>query len=112
MAKATYYQRGETLDYKNAGTTTIEAGTIIVIGSRVGIVGEDIPAGEVGTVHVEGCYWINLAAAAVAAVDQGTLIYLDEDLAATDTSTDNTLAGYLAAPIAIGDTKALVKLNA
>lgn len=112
MAKATYYQRGETFDYKNTGASTIEAGTILVIGSRVGVAGADIPAGEVGTVHVEGCYWINLAAAAAAAVDQGTLIYLNEDLAATTTATDNTLAGYLAAPIAIGDTKALVKLNA
>jgi len=112
MAKATYYQRGETLDYANTGVTAIEAGTIVVIGTRVGVVGCSIAPGEIGTVHVEGCYWFDLASAAGEAVAQGTKIYLNSSQKATTTATENTLAGYAAAPVGVGDTQVLIKLNA
>ena len=39
MSKASYWQRGETLDYKNTGATTIEANTVIELTGRVGIAG-------------------------------------------------------------------------
>jgi len=112
MAIATYFQRGETLDYDNTGETTIEAGTIIPLSTRVGVAGCDIAAGETGTVHVEGCYWFDLAATAQGASVQGVKIYIDSSQKATIVGTGNLLAGFAAAPIAIGDTRVLVKLNA
>lgn len=56
MSKATYWQRGEALDYKNTTDKLIEAGEIITFGSRIGIAGTTIPPGEKGTIHVEGTY--------------------------------------------------------
>lgn len=51
MGKAEYWQRGETLDYKNTGTATIEANTVVIFGSRIGVAGTDIMPGEVGSLH-------------------------------------------------------------
>ena len=54
MAKGTYWQRGESIDYVNSGDTKIDANTVILYGSRIGIAGADIPAGEKGSLLVEG----------------------------------------------------------
>ena len=35
MSKASYWQRGETLDYKNTGSSTIEANTVVELTGRV-----------------------------------------------------------------------------
>ena len=60
MAKATYWQRGETLDYPNASGSKIDANTIVVLKTgatgRIGVIGTDIPNGETGSVHVTGVY--------------------------------------------------------
>ena len=52
MSKAAYWQRGETLDYKNTGSSVIEANTIIVFGSKIGIAGMEINPGETGSLHL------------------------------------------------------------
>ena len=52
MSKASYWQRGETLDYKNTGATTIEANTVIELTGRVGIAGTDIAPGAEGDLQV------------------------------------------------------------
>ena len=54
MSKAAYWQRGETLDYKNQTDTRIDANTIIPIGERIGVAGTDILPGELGSLHVTG----------------------------------------------------------
>ena len=51
---ATYIQRGETLDYLNTTGGTIKLGDIVKLGTRAGVAGDDIPAGEIGAVHVTG----------------------------------------------------------
>ena len=56
MATATYWQRGEAIDYTNSGDSKINAGTILVIGARVGVAGCDIAPGAVGSVHMEGVF--------------------------------------------------------
>ena len=56
MSKASYWQRGETLDYKNTGATTIEANTVIELTGRVGIAGTDIAPGAEGDLHVCGVF--------------------------------------------------------
>ena len=51
MSKASYWQRGETLDYKNTGSSTIEANTVVELTGRVGIAGTDIAPGAEGDLH-------------------------------------------------------------
>ena len=46
MSKAEYWQRGESIDYKNAGSSAIEANSVIVLGKRVGVAGMTIQPGE------------------------------------------------------------------
>lgn len=56
MTKASYWQRGETLDYVNETEEMIEAGAVIAFGNRVGVAGTDIMPGETGSIHVEGVF--------------------------------------------------------
>lgn len=55
-AKASYWQRGESLDYVNETGETIEAGEVVALGERVGVAATDIPPGEKGAIDVEGVY--------------------------------------------------------
>ena len=107
---AEYWQRGESLDYTNAGSAAIEAGDVIVLGTKIGIAGCDIAVGAVGSVHVEGVYKFPKATGAITI---GAAVYWDatnENI--TTTSTSNTLAGYAAAAAVSADTTVLVKINA
>lgn len=70
MGKAEYWQRGETLDYKNTGTETIEANTVIIFGNHIGVAGTDILPGETGSIHVAGVFEIPKTASG--AIDMGT----------------------------------------
>ena len=54
MSKASYWQRGESLDYKNSGVAAIEANTVVELPGRIGIAGTDIAPGAVGDLHVCG----------------------------------------------------------
>lgn len=56
MAKATYWQRGESLDYVNGTESKIAAGTILLVGDLVGVAGTDILPGATGSVEVEGVF--------------------------------------------------------
>lgn len=103
---ANYWQRGESLDYVNAGDTKIEAGDVVVLGKRIGIAGCDIPAGETGSIHVEGVFEFPKGSAAITA---GAEVYWSgTEIAA---SGDNK-AGYVVADAAADDTTVLVKINA
>ena len=108
---AEYFQRGEALDYTNAGSAKIEAGDVIVLGTKIGVAGCDIAVGAVGSVHVEGVF--RFAKKANTAITIGAAVYWDatnEEI--TTTSTSNTLAGYAAAAAASADETVLVKINA
>lgn len=54
--KANYWQKGNSIDYKNTTDTKIEAGTVVSLGSRVAIAGADIIPGEVGSLVTEGVF--------------------------------------------------------
>lgn len=56
MSRAAYQQRGEAIDFTNTTEETIEAGTVVAFGGRVGVAAADIPPGEEGVLHVEGVY--------------------------------------------------------
>lgn len=106
-----YVQRGESLDYVNSGAAQIDAGDIVVIGTKIGVAGCDIPVGAKGSLHVEGVFEFP-EKSGESAINMGAAVYYDATAGAiTATSTSNTLAGYAAAPAGAGATKILVKIN-
>ena len=108
MSKATYWQRGESLDYTNNTTKVIEANSIIALSSRIGIAGTSINPGEKGSLHVTGIY--EIPKTGTAAIAMGAAVYFD-GTGITNVSTSNTLAGYAAADASASDTVILVKLQ-
>ena len=110
MAKATYWQRGEALDYTNSGSALIEAGTVILFGSRLGVAACDIPAGGVGSLHVQGVFDIPKGSAAITA---GQEVYWDNTNSCIKAAGDSTgVNGYAVAAAGADDTTVLVKINA
>lgn len=109
MAKATYWQRGETLDFTNnaTGATKIPANTIVALSGMIGVAGTDIGVGETGSLHVSGVY--EMPKSSNAAIAQGAAVYWDGS-GITGTAASNTPAGYAAAAAGASDTVILVKL--
>lgn len=106
MAKATFWQRGETLDYRNNTDAVIEENTIIDLNTRVGITGTYINPGEMGSLHVCGIY--EMPKKDETAIALGAAVYFDgTGITATEGSTP---AGYAAAEAKDVDTTILVKL--
>lgn len=111
---AKYWQKGEVLDYK--ASAAVKNGEVVSLGTRIGVAGEDIAAGETGHLHVVGVFEMEKA---TGAVTMGAAVYYDETnkkittVASTGESSskvNNIPAGYAAAPAASGDETALVKL--
>lgn len=105
MAKASFWQRGESLDYKNGTDAVIEANTVIDLTTRIGIAGTSINPGEVGSLHVVGVY--QLPKTATGEVAMGAAVNFDGTGITTETGTP---AGYAAAAAEAGDAFILVKL--
>ena len=106
MAKATYWQRGESLDYLNSGSTVIEANTVIALGTRIGVAGTDINPGEKGSLHVTGVY--EIAKTGTGEIAMGAAVYFDGT--GITSAEGGTPAGYAAAAAGANDTVILVKL--
>lgn len=116
MSKAVYWQRGETLDYRNTTDTKIEANTVISFGSHIGVAGTDILPGELGSLHVTGIF--EIPKKATEAIEMGVNVYFDGTgitTATTDGATTNPIdypmAGYAAQEAAAADSVVLVKLG-
>lgn len=105
--KAVYWQRGESLDYTNSGSTTIEANSIVNLGTRIGVAGTSIDPGETGSIHVTGVYRITKKD--TGAIAFGAAVYYGET-GITATASGNTPAGYAAEQSAAGAETILVKL--
>lgn len=111
MAKAIYWQRGETLDFTNnaTGASKIEANTIVALsGSRIGVAGTDIAVGETGSLHVTGVY--EMPKTGDEAIAQGEAVYWDGSGITNDDS-NTTPAGYAAQAAAADATAILVKIG-
>ena len=78
MAKAAYWQRGESLDYLNETTAVIEANTVIALSGRIGVAGTSINPGEKGSLHVTGVY--EIAKTGTDAIAMGETVYFDGKL--------------------------------
>jgi predicted RecA/RadA family phage recombinase len=106
MSKASFWQRGETLDYKNETTVMIEAGTIIAVGEILGVTGMNIDPGDIGSLHVSGVF--EMPKGNKEELVMGKKVYFD-GTKITATEADVT-AGWVAAPAASTDAVVLVKL--
>lgn len=103
---AKYWQKGEVLDY--TATDKVANGEVVSLGTRIGVAGEDIAAGETGHLHVVGVFEM---AKATGAITMGAAVYYDTtEKNITATASSNVPAGYAAAPAASTDTTVLVKL--
>lgn len=107
MAKATYVQEGNNLDYRNFGSEKIEAGDIISLTTRVGVAGTSMDVGALGSVVVTGVFSLPKATGAIAL---GTLVYYNATEGKITTTNTDIPAGYAVAAAASGDTTVLVKL--
>ena len=107
MAKtAAYVQRGEALDYKNGTEEMIPAGTVVLVGKRIGVAGSEIPAGAVGTIHVTGVFEIpKKASVELKAGDN--IVFTDAD--GIDKATSDVM-GYAVEDAAAAAATAKVKL--
>ena len=106
MSKATYWQRGESLDFVNAESTVIEANTIMDLGTRIGVVGTDVNPGEKGSIHVTGVYVIQKTG--TGKIEMGAAVYFDGT--GITSATGGTPAGYAAATAEADAEVILVKL--
>ena len=117
--KATYYQRGETLDY--FPTENVENGAVVSLGTRIGVAAAPISAGEQGAVHVVGVF--AMTKANTEEIKLGTAVYYDaatdkitttaskeEGEGASKTTVNNTPAGYAVEAATTTATSVLVKL--
>lgn len=106
MSKATYWQRGESLDFVNTESTVIEANTIMDLGTRIGVVGTDVNPGEKGSIHVTGVYEIQKTG--TGKIEMGAAVYFDGT--GITSATGGTPAGYAAAAAEADAEVILVKL--
>ena len=102
MASATYFQRGEALDYTNTGSDKITVGTVIKIGTRIGIAGDDILPKATGTIHVSGVF--EFKKTGTTEIKMGTDVYFDG-------TGINTPAGYAAEDVSASATSIKVKIG-
>lgn len=112
MATATYWQRGEAIDFTNSGAEPIAHGQVVPLGTyRIGVAGCNIPAGATkpGSLHVGGVFIMPKDDAAIAL---GQAVYYDAaNDVVTATETGNVPAGWAIAAAAAGDDAAYVKIG-
>ena len=98
---AKYWQRGETIDY--TPTDDLANGDVVDLATRIGVAGNDIPAGETGAVHVVGVFEIPKATGAVTV---GQALYWDKAAenitTAAGSSPANTPAGWAVVVVLAG----------
>lgn len=96
MAKASYIQKGDILDYTNAAETAVEYHDILVIGSLVGIALEPITKGSTGSVSVTGVFGLPTDASDITA---GMPVYWD---AASGKAVKENSGSLICAGVAVG----------
>ena len=105
MSKAEYWQRGESIDYKNTGSSAIEANSVIVLGKRVGVAGMTIQPG----LHVKGVFRFEKDDSEITA---GAEVYVTAAGKMTTTASGNTAAGFATEAAKAAETSVLVNINA
>ena len=113
MAKTTlasYYQRGENIDYTNSTDETIPANAFVVVGSLAGVTGTEIPPHGVGSLHIEGVF--SLPKKKSEKIEMGSVVVFTDD-AVEKAGEEGTEApiGIVIAEAAAEDETVLVKIN-
>ena len=109
MSKATYWQRGESIDYKNDTETMIEANEIITFGKRIGVAGTNIEPAAIGALMMTGVYKLPKKLEDTFAL--GDVVYWDDtEKEATSTATGGIIAGYAVAEAKATESIVVVKL--
>lgn len=110
MAKAVYRNKGETIEYINPSSTkSIEAGTIVTLTSRIGVIAADIPASATGSVHIVGIY--ELPKTAALKIDAGDLVYFSKSANAVTKTESDVPCGFAVSAAAADDTAVFVKIG-
>ncbi|HWQ29876.1 MAG TPA: DUF2190 family protein [Negativicutes bacterium] len=110
MAKGVYVQKGNIIDYKNAGAAAVEYNEVMTLVSRICIAAEAIAVGENGSVNVTGIFELPAVNNATFAV--GDPLYWDATNGnLTKTAEGNTAAGWCTEPKAQTGTTAMVKIG-
>ena len=109
MAKtATYWQKGESLDYLNETGAAIPAGTVLKLGVHIGVAGTGIPPEGMGSVHMVGGFKIEKKTGTALAV--GDPVKFD-DATGIEKDTDGTATvGYAVEAAKAEESTAFVKL--
>lgn len=109
MAK-NYVADGATLDFHNAGSTVIESGAPIAVGSKVMVALVDIAPGAIGTLSSGGVW--KLPKAAAADITLCADVYLDSTGKIVAASGEGTThAGVAWSPAGNGTTEVEVKIG-
>lgn len=104
-----FIQPGEVIDYTAGSALT--AGTVVVIGVRIGVLLTDLESGETGAAQVTGVFEITKLT--TDDVARGVLLYWDAtNSRLTTTASGNTLAGYAWKAAGTSATTVQIKLNA
>ena len=107
---ATYYQRGEAIDYKNTSALLIKAGDVVSLNTRIGVAGCNIEPDATGSVHVTGVFLFPKATTTAMAI--GNAVEYDT---ATDSVIASTgsglLAGWVIEPAATTDETVKIKIG-
>lgn len=111
MTKAVYWQRGESIDYRNDTEGVIEANQVVVLGRRIGVAGTEIRPGQVGSLHMTGVFAFPKKASEE--ITAGTEVYFDGAAGTVSaTAGSGTKAGYAIEPAAADAVSVSVKINA
>lgn len=107
MAKATYWQKGESINFVNTTEKEIEANTIIPFGKRLGIAGTIIIPGETGTLIMCGVFEVPKGEGEIT---EGTMLYYDPDTQTVTATEKDIIAGYAVKTAAASETTIAIKL--
>lgn len=111
VSKAAYWQRGETIDFRNETKNVIEENTVAVIGKRIGITGMRIEPGEMGDLHVTGVFEFPKKPGEEASLGCELFFDVEAGHITTTTAEGLTVAGFAAAKAEADATTVLVKIN-
>ena len=110
--KAKYIQPGNTIDYKNTGSSDIAYGSIVPLGTaRAGVAAAHIPAGQTGALHLCGVFLMDKD---TAAISLGAKVYYDPAAlkrSRTTPSKGGGVVGSCVAAAAASDLQAAVKIG-
>lgn len=107
--KATYWNRGESIDYVNPTSNVIEAGDIVVIDKKIGVAGTSINPNELGSLHVMGVWEVNKKTSE--AIDIGKPVYYSTTDGITATEGTNPSAGWCIRSAKAADKTILIKIG-